>query len=73
MQARSIAALLDDGNSIPFIARYRKEVTGLLKDGQLRAVRERLQELDALETRREKILKNLEVHNPTGNPNVRID
>ncbi len=48
-------ALLDDGSTIPFIARYRKEVTGSLDDEQLRTLSERLTYLRSLETRREEV------------------
>lgn len=47
--------LLDEGNTVPFIARYRKEVTGSMDDGELRALSERLNALRALEARRGEI------------------
>ena len=52
--------LLDDGNTIPFIARYRKEVTGGLDDTQLRHFETRLIYLRELEERRQTILKSIE-------------
>ena len=52
--------LLDDGNTIPFIARYRKEVTGGLNDTQLRHFETRLIYLRELEERRQTILKSIE-------------
>ena len=52
--------LLDDGNTIPFIARYRKEVTGGLDDTQLRHFETRLGYLRELEDRRQSILKSIE-------------
>lgn len=52
--------LLDDGNTIPFIARYRKEATGGLDDTQLRHFETRLIYLRELEERRETILKSIE-------------
>lgn len=52
--------LLDDGNTIPFIARYRKEVTGGLDDTQLRHFETRLIYLRELEDRRQTILKSIE-------------
>ncbi|AKD39025.1 transcriptional accessory protein [Pasteurella multocida subsp. multocida OH4807] len=52
--------LLDDGNTIPFIARYRKEVTGGLDDTQLRHFETRLMYLRELEDRRQTILKSIE-------------
>ena len=48
--------LLDDGNTVPFIARYRKEVTGGLDDGQLRQIAERTTYLRELEQRKESVL-----------------
>lgn len=48
-------ALIDEGNTIPFIARYRKEVTGSLDDTTLRALSERLAYLRSLEKRREEV------------------
>jgi uncharacterized protein len=58
-QAAAAIALLDDGATVPFIARYRKEVTGGLDDGQLRALSERLVYLRELEGRRETILNSI--------------
>ena len=52
--------LLDEGNTVPFIARYRKEATGGLDDGQLRAVEERLTYLRELEDRKTVVLKAIE-------------
>ena len=52
-------ALMDEGATVPFIARYRKEVTGGLDDTQLRHIEERLLYLRELETRRETILKSI--------------
>lgn len=51
--------LLDDGNTIPFIARYRKEATGALDDTQLRYFETRLIYLRELDDRRQSILKSL--------------
>lgn len=56
-QVAAAIGLLDEGATVPFIARYRKEVTGGLDDGQLRALEERLGYLRELEERREAILK----------------
>lgn len=60
--ARVTAAiqLLDDGNTIPFIARYRKEVTHTLDEEQLRAIASALEKLRALDERRATILKSIE-------------
>lgn len=51
--------LIDDGATIPFIARYRKEVTGALDDSQLRTLEERLRYLTELEDRKQTILKSI--------------
>ena len=58
-QVQAAVDLLDGGNTVPFIARYRKEATGELKDEQLRTVEERLQYLRNLEQRREEILRSI--------------
>lgn len=58
-QAEAAVKLIDEGNTIPFIARYRKEVTGALNDEQLRSLYERLQYLRNLEERKEQVLKNI--------------
>jgi uncharacterized protein len=62
-QARQVAAavaLLDEGATVPFIARYRKEVTGGLDDGQLRLLEERLGYLRELEQRRAAVLASVD-------------
>jgi protein Tex len=59
-QVRAAIALLDDGSTVPFIARYRKEATGGLDDGQLRQLEERLSYLRELGARRETIRKSIE-------------
>ena len=53
-------ALIDEGNSIPFIARYRKEVTGGLSDVVLRDFDERLNYLRSLDARKEEVIKLIE-------------
>ncbi|WP_237236766.1 Tex family protein [Rothia nasimurium] len=58
-QVRSAVALLDDGATVPFIARYRKEATGGLDDAQLRTLAERLRYLRELEERRAAIMQTL--------------
>ncbi|WP_261539199.1 Tex family protein [Burkholderia multivorans] len=63
VQPRQVAAavqLLDEGSTVPFIARYRKEVTGNLDDTQLRQLEERLLYLRELEDRRAAILSSIE-------------
>ena len=62
-QTRQVTAaitLLDEGNTVPFIARYRKEVTGGLDDTQLRQLETRLSYLRELNDRRQTILKSIE-------------
>lgn len=59
-QILAAIGLVDDGNTIPFIARYRKEVTGGLDDTQLRHFETRLGYLRELEDRRQSILKSIE-------------
>src|SRR5450631_537450 len=58
-QVAAPVALLDDGATVPFIARYRKEATGALDDAQLRTLDERLRYLRELEERRTVILKSI--------------
>lgn len=55
-QVESAVTLLDEGNTVPFIARYRKEVTGELQDEQLRTIEERIKYLRNLESRRQEII-----------------
>lgn len=59
-QVESTVKLIDDGNTIPFIARYRKEVTGELSDEVLRDLDERLAYLRNLEQRKEEVLRLIE-------------
>jgi len=59
-QVNATVAMLDEGASVPFIARYRKEVTGSLDDSQLRTLEERLRYLRELEDRRGAILKSID-------------
>ncbi|CAD5377596.1 transcriptional accessory protein [Pseudomonas sp. OF001] len=59
-QVAAAVALLDEGSTVPFIARYRKEVTGSLDDTQLRTLEERLRYLRELEERRTAILASIE-------------
>nr|WP_269811365.1 Tex family protein [Kineosporia rhizophila] len=58
-QVVAAVGLLDDGATVPFVARYRKEVTGTLDDAQLRTLQERLGYLRELEKRREAILESI--------------
>ncbi|MEJ2043986.1 MAG: Tex family protein [Reinekea sp.] len=59
-QVLAAVALLDEGATVPFISRYRKEVTGGLDDGQLRTLEDRLRYLRELEERRTSILSSIE-------------
>lgn len=59
-QVQASVTLLDEGATVPFISRYRKEVTGALDDTQLRNLEERLRYLREMEDRRGSILKNIE-------------
>ena len=54
----NVIELLDSGNTVPFIARYRKEMTGGLSDEVLRKLEERLTYLRNLEDRKETVIKN---------------
>lgn len=58
-QVGRTAALLDEGATIPFIARYRKEQTGLLDEVQISAIRDRIAQLTELEKRRESIMATI--------------
>ncbi len=58
-QIKKVIKLIDDGNTIPFIARYRKDVTGSLNDETLRQFEERLKYLRNLEDKKEKIIKRI--------------
>ena len=60
---RATAALLEDGATVPFIARYRKEATGSLDEVVVATIRDRLSQLAELDSRREAILKSLEERN----------
>jgi uncharacterized protein len=58
-QVEATVALLDGGATVPFVARYRKEITGALDDAQLRTLEERLNYLRELEARRTAILESV--------------
>lgn len=59
-QVEAAVKLIDEGNTIPFIARYRKEVTGSLDDEQLRTLNERLQYLRNLEDKKTQVINSIE-------------
>lgn len=60
IQVEKTIALIDEGNTIPFIARYRKEITGGLSDETLRELEDRLTYLRNLEARKEEVTKSIE-------------
>lgn len=59
-QAEAVIKLLEEGNTVPFIARYRKEVTGSLDEVQIKAVEDRFHYIQQLETRKEEVLRLIE-------------
>ena len=59
-QVEAAVQLIDEGNTIPFISRYRKEATGALNDEQLRKLHERLQYLRNLEDKKAQVLSSIE-------------
>ena len=59
-QVEAAVGLIDEGNTIPFISRYRKEVTGSLNDEQLRNLHERLVYLRNLEDKKAQVLSSIE-------------
>ena len=61
-QVRAVSGLLEEGATIPFIARYRKETTGSLDEVIVTIIRDRLGQLKELDDRREAVLKSLEKH-----------
>ncbi|HWT79739.1 MAG TPA: Tex-like N-terminal domain-containing protein, partial [Candidatus Methylomirabilis sp.] len=62
-QVAAAGRLLEEGATIPFIARYRKEATGLLDEVKVTTIRDRLTQLEEMDRRREAILKSLEERN----------
>ena len=58
-QVKTTIELIDEGGTVPFIARYRKEATGSLDEVQIAAIRDRMQQLEELDKRREAILKSM--------------
>ena len=59
-QVKKVIKLIDEGNTIPFIARYRKDVTGSLNDETLRKFDERLKYLRNLEEKKEKVINRID-------------
>ncbi|CAG9623384.1 Protein YhgF [Sutcliffiella rhizosphaerae] len=60
VQAKKVIALLEEGNTVPFIARYRKEQTGSLDEVQIREVMEKWQYIQNLENRKEEVIRLIE-------------
>ena len=61
-QIKAVADLLEEGGTVPFIARYRKEATGSLDETVITYIRDRLAQLKELDDRKEAVLKSLEQH-----------
>ena len=61
-QIQAVAGLLEEGATVPFIARYRKEATGSLDEVEITAVRDQLKTLEELDSRKAAVLKSLEQH-----------
>ncbi|AWE08908.1 RNA-binding transcriptional accessory protein [Lysinibacillus sp. 2017] len=59
-QVQAVIQLLEEGNTVPFIARYRKEMTGSLDEVQIKAVEDRYHYIQQLETRKEEVLRLIE-------------
>ena len=59
---QTTVSLLRQGDTIPFIARYRKEATGSLDEVAITAIRDRLNQLEELDARKAAVLKSLETH-----------
>ena len=59
-QVESVAGLLDDGNTVPFIARYRKEATGGLDENEIRWLEERIKYHRSLEQRKDEVIRLIE-------------
>lgn len=59
-QVKATIGLLDDGGTVPFISRYRKEITGTLDEVQVAAIRDRVLQLRELDKRKEAILKSID-------------
>lgn len=59
-QVRSVISLIDEGNTVPFIARYRKEMTGALDEVQIRDIVERWQYIQNLEQRKDEVIRLIE-------------
>ena len=60
LQVKNTIELLDSGNTVPFISRYRKEMTGSLDEEQIRLIENRMNYLRTLEARKETILNSIQ-------------
>src|SRR5262245_42702537 len=60
VQVENVVALLDEGNTVPFITRYRKERTGGLDEEKIRRIQERITQLRQLAERKQTILKSID-------------
>ena len=69
-QAEQVIELLEEGNTVPFIARYRKEETGSLDEVQIKAVEDRYSYIQQLEQRKEEVIRLIDEQ---GKVNGRID
>ena len=63
VQVQNVIKLLDEGNTVPFIARYRKELTGSLDEVQLREIQVTYQRNEKIETRKSEVLKKISEQN----------
>ena len=72
-KVKTTMGLLDEGNTIPFIARYRKEMTGELDENQLRDIEERLQYLRNLEDRKIEVVRLIDEQGKLTDELRRID
>ena len=59
-QVNAVVGLLDEGATVPFISRYRKEMTGSLDEVAITSIRDRVSQLRELDKRREAVLKSIE-------------
>src|SRR5580698_1866676 len=59
-QITAVTGLLEEGSTVPFIARYRKEATGALDEVAIAAIRDRLQQLQQLDERKKAVLESIE-------------
>jgi len=62
-KVKATIELLDEGATIPFIARYRKEITGSMDEVEIMTIRDRITQLRDLDKRKEAVLKSLEEQN----------